>query len=103
LIRAGRRSRDIAEERRVRAREALFKSGKSEFLSRVTYGIYSNWIEETDELLKFLSSGPFSDAHRQAVVRGLPGPAGNGCSGAKELGDQAIKRLEELARANLGD
>jgi uncharacterized protein YjbI with pentapeptide repeats len=56
----------------------------------VAYGIYSNWVGESELLAG--SSGPLSVAHLQTVVRGLLG-----CPGANELGERAIKRLQELA------
>jgi uncharacterized protein YjbI with pentapeptide repeats len=67
----------------------------------LAFGIYSNWIEEPDESLKDRSSGPLSDAHRLAVVRGLLGLDGKKCPGANELGERAIKRLQDLAVSNL--
>jgi uncharacterized protein YjbI with pentapeptide repeats len=70
----------------------------------VTYGIYSNWVEVSADPSEILSSLIFehlSDAHGQAVVHGLLGPDGKGCPGVKELGDRAVKLLQEFARGSM--
>jgi uncharacterized protein YjbI with pentapeptide repeats len=70
----------------------------------VTNGIYRNWVDAPADPSEIVSSWTFehlSDAHAQAVTHGLLGPDGKGCPGVKELGDRAIKLLQELARGSM--
>lgn len=72
----------------------------------LVFGIYSNWIEERDEMHQYapgsgpsdvtrLDFGPFSLTHGKAVIRGL---VGEGCPVAKELGERIIRRLNARVR-----
>jgi uncharacterized protein YjbI with pentapeptide repeats len=61
-------------------------------------GIYSNWIEESDDPRNVFSYAPLSDDHRRAVAHGLLKRDVKECSGARALSDRAKKRLQNLTR-----